>query len=195
MTAAKRLLAAAALVAAAVAGCVNPPPVPKFAAITFGDKPKIFLVAGTVEVVDNYLPPGRRPNVEHEFPVRPAAMLARWAADRLAATGGTATVRFIINDASAIETALKTTKGIKGLFKDEQANRYDLALDVRIEVREGGYTRGFAEARAMNSRTVAESISLNEREKTYYEMTEAAGRAIDAELEKNIRQFLTTYLR
>ena len=65
----------------------------------------------------------------------------------------------------------------------------------RIEVTEGGYIRGFAEAQAKNSRTVIESISLNDREKTYYEMTEAAGQAIDAELEKNIRRFLATYLR
>ncbi len=193
MIAAKRLLVAAALLA--VAGCVEAPPVPEFPEISFTDKPKIFLLAGTIEVVDTYVPPGRRPNLEHEFPVRPAAMLARWAADRLAVSGGAATFRFIINDASATETALKTTKGIKGLLKDQQAHRYDLALAVRIEVTEGGYVRGFAEAQAKNSRTAIESISLNDREKTYYEMTEAAGRAIDAELEKNIRQFLATYLR
>ena len=193
MIAAKRLLVVAILLA--VAGCVESPPVPEFAQISFADKPKILLVAGKVEVVDNYMPPGRRPNVEHEFPVRPAAMLARWATDRLAVSGGAATVRFIINDASATETALKTAKGIKGLLKDQQAHRYDLALAVRIEVTEGGYIRGFAEAQAKNSRTTVESISLNDREKTYYEMTAAAGRAIDAELEKNIRQFLATYLR
>ncbi len=193
MVAAKRLLVVATLLT--FAGCVEAPPVPEFPEISFADKPKILLVAGTVVVVDNYLPPGRRPNVEHEFPVRPAAMLARWATDRLAVSGGAATVRFIINDASATETALKTAKGIKGLLKDQQAHRYDLALAVRIEVTEGGYVRGVAEAQANNSRTAVESISLNDREKTYYEMTKAAGRAIDAELEKNIRRFLATYLR
>lgn len=192
MSAGKHLLVAALLV---VAGCVDAPPVPEFALITFADKPKIVLAVGTVEVVDNYLPPGRRPNVEHEFPVRPAAMLASWAADRLAPSGGAATVRFIINDASAIETPLETVKGLKGLFKDQQAHRYDLAVEVRVEITEGGFVRGFAEARAESSRTASESISLNDRERMYYEMTQAAGQAIDAELEKNIRQYLAAYLR
>ena len=187
-----RLLVAVILLAG---GCIEAPPAPQYPDITFTDKPKIQMAVGKVEVVDKYLPPGRRPNVEHEFPVRPAAMLARWVSDRLQATGGPAVVRVIINDAAATETNLDTTKGIKGLFKDQRAQRYDVGLDVRVEVEEGGFTRAHADAQAKRSRTVAESITLSDREQVYYEITKALGQDIDAELEMNIRQFLAAYLR
>ena len=56
------------------------------------------------------------------------------------------------------------------------------------------FRNAFATARATYSRTVPEDITVNDRLRIYYEITEALMRSLDVELEKNIRQHLAPYL-
>ena len=58
-----------------------------------------------------------------------------------------------------------------------------------------GFREAFASATAERSRTVAEDISLHDREMAFYEMTKALMEDLNTELEKNIEQFLARYLR
>lgn len=194
-TAARRLLASL-LCSALLAGCAQTaPPTPHFADITFQQYPKYNFAVGKIEIVRDYVPPQRAPNVDQLFPVTPMQMAEQWARDRLVAAGGTGVLRYVIKRASVVESQLPKTTGIRGAFTSEQTQRYDAVVEVEIEVRnERGYRDGIASGRAERRQTVAEDISLADREKTWFAMTEALGRDLNQELERNIQTGLSRFL-
>ena len=198
MTGRRSLRAAAIAVGLAVvlAACETPVPAPVFPQLTYAHLGAIRLDVAKVEVVDQYVPPLKRPNVEHEFPVTPAAAARRWVVDRIKAAGSGRTVRVLIRTAAVRVKALPKSKGLRGLFTVEESERYDGELAMTIEIRsERGFRDAFAEARVTRSRTVLENISLNQRTEVYFEMTEGLMIDLNAELEKNIRRHLARFLR
>ncbi len=188
-----RVLGAALLVLAACQAPALPPPLPE---LTYSHLETINLDVGRIEIVEQYVPPLAAPNVEHEFPTPPATAMRQWAKDRLHAVGEIRTARLIIKNASAIETKLETRGGLRGAFTKDQSERYDVTLDVVLEVRgEDGAAVAFANAVVTRSKTVSEGISLSERERVFHGMTESLMDEVNSELEKNIRQFLVQFLR
>jgi hypothetical protein len=189
-------LLASLLCSALLAGCAQTaPPTPHFADITFQQYPKYNFAVGKIEIVRDYVPPQRAPNVDQLFPVTPMQMAEQWARDRLVAAGGTGVLRYVIKRASVVESQLPKTTGIRGAFTSEQTQRYDAVVEVEIEVRnERGYRDGIASGRAERRQTVAEDISLADREKTWFAMTEALGRDLNQELERNIQTGLSRFL-
>ncbi len=170
-----------------------PPPIPE---ITFSHLAPIEIAAAQIEIVEDYVPPLAAPNVEHKFPTPPAQAVRQWAKDRLRLVGDDGVLRVIIRDASVIETKLEKTGGVRGAFTVDQSERYDARLAVVVEVRSiRGFQDAFASAIAERSRTVAEDISLYDRELVFFEMTKSMMDDLDAELEKNIRQFLARFVR
>lgn len=169
---------------------------PVYPELTYGHLPPIRLDVASVEIVDDYESPLRPPNVEHEFPVTPAAAARRWAKERLKAVGQSGVARAIVRDASVVEVDLKQKGGLTGLFTTEQSQRYDARLVMEIEIRsERGFKDAFVSAEAKRSRTVPENLTLNEREKVYFKITEAVMGDLNAQLEKQINQHLARYLR
>ncbi len=197
MTLTRRSLFAVALAAVGlgVAGCQSPQP-PIFPEITFAHETPLALDVAEIDYVDAYLAPQTAPNVDHLFPVQPAAVAKSWAKDRLRAVGSSGRARVTLTDASVIETKLKTRKGITGAFYNQQARRYDATLAVKIEIFDGrGFSRGHASTVAKVSRTVPEDITLNDRDKVWFEMTETLAKKFDAEFELTIRTYLGAFLR
>ena len=129
-----------------------------------------------------------------ELPVPLVAVAEAWAAQRLQAVGksGTAVVR--IEKAEMVEEKLKRTGGIKGAFTTDQTERYSGELQVSVSIAD---IRGLALARAgsTRSRTIAEDATLAEREQLWFSMAESLGRDMDAEMDKQIPQHLSNYLR
>ncbi len=188
-----RVLAIALLVLAACQAPALPPPLSE---LTYGHLDPINLDVGRIEIVEQYVPPLKAPNVEHEFLTPPATAMRQWAKDRLRAVGEIRTARLVIKNASAIETKLETRRGLRGAFTKDQSERYDVTLDVVLEVRgEDGAAVAFANAVVTRSRTVPEGLSLSERERVFHGMVQSVMNEVNAELEKNIRQFLVRYLR
>lgn len=177
----------------ALSACETPA-TPRYPEITFTHKPPIRLVVSEVRIVDRYEPPLKLPHVEHEFPVTPAEAAKRWARDRLVANGADGVATFSIKEASAVEVPLEKTGGITGLFKTDQSERYDAVLEVELEVQNARGGRGFVQTRAMRGITVPEDATLNERERVYFEVTEKLLKDFDAEMEKNIGQFLGRFV-
>jgi hypothetical protein len=197
VTLAFRSLPALALLAVLViAGCTNaPPPPPKFAPITFTQYGPIRLSVSQVETVQEYTPPLQPPNVDHLFPVTPSAVAQRWPTDRLVANGGGYTARFVVQRASAVEVALPRSEGIRGAFTTDQAYRYDAVIEVALEIRnDRGFRDAVVTARVERSRSVAEDITVNDREKVWYEMSKDMGVALNTELDRNIRATLGRYI-
>jgi hypothetical protein len=127
----------------------------------------------------------------------PARALRRWADDRLVAAGAPGRyARFVIQDAKVIETELPRTRGVRGAFTTDQTHRYEVTLAAALEIREerGNFRNAFASAKAMRSRTTAENITLNDREKAWHELLEMTMADINTSLERQIREDLARYL-
>lgn len=179
-----------------LAGCATQVQRPGFPQISFAHLQPISLNVARIEVENRYVSPATRPNVEHEFPVSPAAVASNWGRDRLRAVGQTGTARVIVRRASVVEVPLKRSTGVKGAFTRDQSERYDAIIDMAVELRDAnGDIRVTAESTAKRSRSVSENISLNDREKVWFEMTEAMMADLNTALENQIRIHMKEWIR
>lgn len=179
-----------------LAGCATEVQKPGFPQISFAHLQPISLNVARIEVENRYVSPATRPNVEHEFPVSPAAAASNWGRDRLRAVGPAGVARVIVRRASVIEVPLKRTTGVTGAFTRDQSERYDAIIDMMVELRdESGNVRVTAESTAKRSRSVSENISLNDREKIWFEMTETMMADLNTALENQMRIHMKEWIR
>jgi len=178
------------LVVAACSSTVEREPIP---ALTYGHLPPIEVLVARVEVIDEYQSPLREPNVEHTFPMPPAAAFRQWVEDRLRGVGQNNTLRITIIEASALRVPLPRTEGVEGLFTTDQVERIDATVLLEI-VDNGGLTAASISARTQRSRSMAEGLSLDERDKFFQELSEALVNDLNATIEQNMRQNLAGYL-
>lgn len=180
-----------------VAACqlgVEPPQT--FPDISFADRSPLVLDVADIRVVSVFQPSDQPPRVEQRFPVPPERALKRWAADRLRAGGTTGSARFTITDAAVVETRLDRQGGWTGLVTDQQAERYDADAVATLEVFDDhGNRLAAVETRAQRARSVAESATRDERERTWFTMTETLMAEFDREMERAVRQHLGGWLR
>lgn len=185
----------AALSLGLLASCIEPPAKPVYPDIRFDNEPPLLLDVASIDVRDEYVSPGQPSNVEQRFPVTPLRAAELWAHDRLKANGKTGRARFTITDASAIETDLAQEGGIKGAFTDQPAERYDVTLAGRLDILdEHGFALRTATVKAFRSQSVLASITPNDRDKTWYDMTKALVTDFDHQMETEIRNNFGYYL-
>lgn len=176
-------------------GCTNPPHRQQYPELTYAYLPPFKFNVAHINIVDQYQNSDAPQHVEKAFPQIPAQVLRRWATDRLVAAGNAGFANFTILRADAIDTPLPRTTGLAGAFTQDQSDRYDLTLEVSLEVNNPAFSRaGTATAKASASQTVAEDATLNEREAVWFQMTESTMKAINAELERQIRANLGALL-
>jgi hypothetical protein len=191
----RTFLAAALFGGLSLAACTTPPPQSRFPEITFKHLPPINLDVREVSVEDDYRAPGTPPNVEHLFPARPAAAAAAWGRDRLVATGTARRLRYVVRDASAIETTLKTKTGLTGVLTVDQSERYTLRIEVELRLTaDDGRSEGTATAQVERSTTVPEDSKLADREKIWFKLVEEAMEELDAQLEKTVKTVFFQYV-
>jgi hypothetical protein len=179
-----------------LAGCASPPPRPSFADIHFVTKSRLRIDAAAIEVVKDFRPSFKPPEVEHLFPVPPELAIENWVHDRLEAAGAGRRVIVHVLDASVREVVLPKTPGLRGAFTTDQAERYDGAVEVRIDlVNERGFPQRTVTAKATRSQSVAEGITPNQRDQAWYDMTRAMMSDLDQQLEKQIRENFTFYVQ
>jgi hypothetical protein len=187
-----------AVLTMALTACETTPQPVRFPDLTYAHLGAIRLDVDRIDIASEYQAPLRAPNVDHLFPTPPERAMRRWAQDRLVAAGsGTGRyARFVITDAKVTETDLPRTTGLTGAFTKDQSQRYDLSMSAAIEIREerGNYRTGYVTATTSRSRTVAEDITINEREKVWFDMLEQAMKELNAELERQIRANMTRFL-
>lgn len=193
----KTVAHALALIAGLFVGaCQSSPQPPAFPELTYRHLGSFKLDVAQVEIIDDYTPPLKPPYVEHLFPTSPAKAAARWASDRIVAVGTSKKMRFIIRDASVVETQLDVKEGMEGALTTDQAERYKARLDVVIEiVSEGRGTEARVEAKANRTRSVPEDATVNARQRLFHEMAENLMIDLNAELERNILAHLGRYVR
>jgi hypothetical protein len=197
MTMIKHSLAAvlAVVMGVGLAACEATVPNPVFPELTFQHLGPISLNVASLEISSSYKAPLAAPNVEHLFPTTPGSALKRWASDRLVAAGSGARANFTILDASVLEIALETKKGFKGAFTKDQSERYEGVLEARLQIfNDSDTSQGFVTARVSRSITVREDATVNDRAQAWFNLNEAMLKDINAELEKNISQYLGAWL-
>lgn len=186
----------AGLAVAILASCETTLPLNEFPELQYNHLAPIRLDAVRIELVEQYKSIGARPYVEHEFPHRPATIAARWATDRLKAVGTANVVRVTILKGSVVEVPLARTTGVKGVFTIDQSEQYDGTLSVRIEIIGPGKRQlAYVTSQATVSRSVPEDITLADREKVWFRMTEAMMNDLNLSLERQIRQHFKSWLR
>ena len=115
--------------------------------------------------------------------------------DRLVAGGATGALRYLVREASVIETPLARKDGLEGVLKVEQSERYDARLLVEVELLDGFGTRqGRVEVEATRSNTIAENATLRERERLWFEMAEQLTGDMGQALEAKLREVMGLHL-
>lgn len=189
------MLSALAAGVGSLAACTTPNPTPVYPDLTFLNRQPIRLNVGTLQIIDEVVPPLTAPNVEHLAPVMPAAAMERWARDVLQAGGTSGRAVMAIRQGSIIEEKLKTKTGLTGAFTTDQSERYITAMAGQLDLFDGaGQRLGQAIAEAERSRTIAENASLNDRERLWYDLVEATARDFATAMERAIRRELAAYI-
>lgn len=181
-----------------VGACSTTVPTQTLPEMSFAHLGTIDFNVETIEIDNKYTPSSDALRIESRFPTAPAEAIRIWALDRLKPVGeaGSGTLRIVINEASAKETDLKLETGLKAAFTAQQSNRYDLGLDIALVILDAaGKQVGFSAAKASRSLTTSEDITLNEREKKWFEMVEKTMVDLNSEMETNIRRYLAGWIR
>ena len=90
-----------------LSGCGGPERTKYVAPLDFAGEAPINFNVATIEVVDDYVPPQKLPNVEHAAPTPPYKAVRIWSNQRLHAVGATGYVRVLIEDAHITQTRLR----------------------------------------------------------------------------------------
>lgn len=179
-----------------LAACSTAPQKQTYADITFQHLSQIKLDVNEIKVVNEFKASLNPPHVEHELPIKIDQSIRRWVQDRLQPVGRSGSYAALtIRDASAVEQLMEKSTGLKGLFTKDQSELYKFHIAVELNVVSVNGSKALATAEATRSKSVSEDITLNDRERMYFEQTEILMQEFDLEMEKNIRAFLGQYIR
>jgi hypothetical protein len=156
--------------------------------VDFSSREPIVLDVASIEVESAYTAPMAPPHIDHELPLTPSDAVRLWVSSRLKAGGPQGRARVVIKDASVKEIELDRTTGIKGWFTKDQSQKYEGKLQVEIVVE--GTSRGFTgsvSGAVARSTTVAEDVTLAQRETTMNDLVRGLAGDLDVELDKSIR--------
>ena len=193
----KKIIAILALTLT-VAACQEAPEGYKPGPLAFEQSsiPPLNVNVATIKITDGYHPPLRAPNVDQDFPIAPDSAIRRWVAARLKATGSSGVMEVIINDAAVKEAKLPTTKGMKGLFKDEQDARYNahIAVTYRLYTGDQAMSNASGDVEVTRSHTINEKATVYERDALFQQMTQDMMADFDRESMGRLHQYFAPYL-
>lgn len=183
--------------AMALAGC-QPRSKPQYPEITFDNLPPIQLDVAEIVINNPYQEPLELPHVGEQFPVSPSRAARRWVEDRLRAVGSTGQAVVTIVESGAVEQELERTSGVTGLLTKDQAQSYEIAIEMTIEAdasTEGGQRKSSATMRVTKKTSVAEDATMNEREATWYKLTQNAMNNFNEAMEKQIGKTMSGFMK
>lgn len=181
------------VMAMGLAAC-QPPGKPNYPDITFDHLPPIELNVAEIVINTPYQEPLEPPHVGEQFPMSPSRAARRWAEDRLRATGERGSVTVTIIESSAVETELERTTGVTGLLTKDQAQSYEVRIEMSIEAMDPvGPRAGSASIRVTKKTSVAEDATVNEREQTWHKLTQNTMNNFNEAMEKQIGNTLSGF--
>ena len=179
-----------------LSACASPVLTQRVPQITFSHLQVYKFDVAKIEIENRYNAPLKLPHIAHLMPTTPGKALEQWLKDRFQAVGRTGSLRLIIEEARATKTALSLNTSLKGRLTKQQSQRYDMALRATLDMRdEKGRTMGTASARAERSITAREDISLNDREKLWFDTVNLLMTDFNKTMEVNVQSYLSRWLR
>lgn len=168
------------------------------AEVGFQHLSKIRLNVAEVNVKSNYKGSMQSPNVEHRFPTSPERAMFDWALTRLVATGGKdypAIADFVIEEASVVESKIKKTEGLKGMFTYEPTTRYTANAMATFTIKnpENG-AGGNVRITANRSIEVSENATLAQREQVWMTLVESLMADFNAQMDVQINGYMSRWV-
>ena len=128
-------------------------------------------------------------------PVTPREAITRWAERRFRPVGYIGLVEIVMFQASIADIPLARSDGLDAVFRVEQSEEYQVKLDVQVAVSGlPNASPGVVRAQVERSRTVAEDVTLQQRDDVAFALVEDAMAALDAELTAQISASFGPYL-
>lgn len=159
----------------------------------FTDDAPLELSVSKIEVISEFTPTFKRPNVEHLFPVSIEKTAKLWGKDRLEAVDYSSSKEafVIIKDASVTEEVVKSEK-----FLQKDSLKYKASLHVVVKVRDSkSFSSAETEIQAWRELVIPYDTDVAEKEKYWNGMVEKLFTDFNNQMENNIRQYLGTYLK
>jgi hypothetical protein len=166
-----------------------------FPPLSFTRYHPIYLNVSNIEYVEEYKSPMKAPFIEHLMPYSPSEAMHVWVKDRIRTIGNDKFLQVIIKDGSVKASQLPTPQGVKGLLTISQDRQYDAKLDVELRIYGGGaMSDANVHVAAHRSITLAENASVHTRDAAFRRMIAEMMESVNAELEKNIYQYMGKYI-
>jgi len=190
-------LAVLAVPTALLAACGRPAPAPVVGPPNFSPVNPIRLHAASLRIQVDYVPVLEAPSIDARVPIPLADTAVLWAQARLLANGqgqNEAVMRF--TRASVRETPLPRTGGAAGLFTRDQVSLVETDLIGELEIfgPPGGMRLGFAQAQVTRGRSLAEGITLDQRNYQINALVNETVTAFAASMEGKIRAEMQRFL-
>ena len=163
-----------------------------FAEPRFNNSGKIDLKVNKIDVISEFTPSFRRPNVEHLFPISIEKTARLWANDRLEAVDFSSSkqANVIIKDASVTEEL----EPVDGLFeKDRIKYRATLYIIVRVTDTNQLSSAG-TEVEAWRELTIPADTTIEDKEKYWNKMVYDLFNDFNQRMDYNIHKYLNMYI-
>jgi hypothetical protein len=156
----------------------------------------IYLNVSSIEYAPEYRSPMRSPNVEHLMPYSPEDALRVWMKDRIRAVGPDKILQVIVKDGSVVASQIHKDNSIEDFFTVDQDRRYDgiLDLELRIYGDKSALSEANVQVRVTRSFTMSENASVARRQAAFRQMIGEMMEQVNAELEKNIYQYMGNHI-
>jgi len=159
--------------------------------ITFQNYKPIVIDVKKIEVINNYNSPMKEPNVEYLFHNKIDLSAKQLIKRRLVAHGGDNILKVIIDDASVIREYLPIDISFLGKFKREPYERLKAKIILHFKLVNSLFPDAIIakyEVIATRNKTLLEGISLSDRDKAYFQLTEDLMVDLNKGLQKVIRK-------
>jgi hypothetical protein len=178
----------AAVAVMSVAACASSaPPMESLPPMSFADGQPFVLNVARIEIVSQFQTPSTAPHIELQVPVSPENAIRRWVQDRLQPRGTTGTLRVVIKNASATETALPQSDSGANVFGNQPQTKVDVAVDVSLEILDDRQmVTAEVSAQAARAETLITDLKLNARDRILYNMVREVVRAMGDQLTPRI---------
>jgi hypothetical protein len=178
-----------ALLGLLLTACNTPPDRQVFPDITFEHLAPFKLDVAQIEIVQADRPDPAN-DIGDQFPEAPIKVVKQWAQDRLQAVGSRGQAIYTIQVVKAIDTPLPRSQGFSAVTHKDQSDRYDLTITVNLEVNNMSQKSAAITAQASRSQTVAEDMTLNEREGVLFKLLDDTMKDFNGRMDTLVPQYL-----
>lgn len=158
----------------------------------FQNSGKIELKVNKIDIISEFTPSFRRPNIEHLFPISIEKSARIWANDRLEAVDYSSTkqAQIIIRDASVTEEL----EPVDSIFEKDRI-KYRATLNIVVKITDSNQlSSASTEVEAWQELTIPADTSIEEKEKYWNQMVYELFNSFNQRMDFNIRKYLSMYI-